>query len=127
MHWTKVRGFHPFPIRAPDCYGYDPNDITVLIDDGNPENLLKIQSMKDLVADARSGDQFYLHCLSPAHDICRDVFHLFLGFSFGSWKSVLAILLSQYKITIKEEPQFTGEKFEERKSRRKEIENSICV
>ena len=25
--------------------------------------------MKDLVADARSGDQFYLHCLSPTHDL----------------------------------------------------------
>ena len=31
--------------------------------------------------------------------------------------AVLTILVSQYKIAIKEEPQFAGETFEERKSR----------
>ena len=31
--------------------------------------------------------------------------------------AVLAMLVSQYKITIKEEPQFADETFEERKSR----------
>jgi hypothetical protein len=31
--------------------------------------------------------------------------------------AVLAMLVSQYKITIKEEPKFAGETFEERKSR----------
>ena len=31
--------------------------------------------------------------------------------------AVLAMLVSQYKITIKEEPQFASETFEERKSR----------
>ena len=31
--------------------------------------------------------------------------------------AVLAMLVSQYKITIQEEPQFAGETFEERKSR----------
>jgi hypothetical protein len=31
--------------------------------------------------------------------------------------AVLAMLISQYKIAIKDEPQFAGETFEERKSR----------
>ena len=31
--------------------------------------------------------------------------------------AVLAMLVSKYKITIKEEPQFAGETFEKRKSR----------
>jgi len=31
--------------------------------------------------------------------------------------AVLTMLVSQYKITIKDEPQFAGETFEERKSR----------
>ncbi|KAF8816852.1 hypothetical protein BYT27DRAFT_6378931 [Phlegmacium glaucopus] len=49
-----------------DCYGYHPDDITVLIDDCDPEHMQPteenlIQSMKDLVADARQGDQFFLH------------------------------------------------------------------
>ena len=38
---------------------------------------------------------------------------------FGETESlaVLAMIVSQYKITIKEEPQFAGETFEERKLR----------
>ena len=33
--------------------------------------------MEDLVADARSGDQFYFHCLSLTHDLCHIVFIFF--------------------------------------------------
>ena len=43
----------------------------------------------------------------------------FLFFRFAETEStaVLAMLVSQYKIKIKDEPQFAGETFEERKSR----------
>ena len=47
-------------------------------------------------------------------------YHFFvLNFRFAETEStaVLAMLVSHYKITIKEEPQFAGEMFEERKSR----------
>jgi hypothetical protein len=45
--------------------------------------------------------------------------YLLFSHRFGETEgtAVLAMLVSQYKITIKEEPQFTGETFEERKSR----------
>ena len=42
---------------------------------------------------------------------------LLLRFAETESTAVLAMLVSQYKITIKEEPQFAGETFEERKSR----------
>ena len=44
---------------------------------------------------------------------------LFFIFRFAETEgtAVLAMLVSKYKITIKEEPQFAGETFEERKSR----------
>ena len=48
------------------------------------------------------------------------IFSFFLFFHrFGETSSiaVLAMFISQYKITVKEEPQFVGETFEERKSR----------
>jgi antitoxin component HigA of HigAB toxin-antitoxin module len=31
--------------------------------------------------------------------------------------AILTMLMSQYKVTVKEEPQFAGETFEERKTR----------
>jgi hypothetical protein len=48
--------------------------------------------------------------------------HLFFFFSFHRFAetesiAVLAMLVSKYKITIKEELQFAGETFEERKAR----------
>ena len=48
------------------------------------------------------------------------IYHLFtLFFRFAETEAiaVLAMLVSHYRITIKEEPQFAGETFEERKSR----------
>ena len=46
-------------------------------------------------------------------------FFLFFIFRFAETEgtAVLAMLVSKYKITIKEEPQFASETFEERKSR----------
>ena len=44
-------------------------------------------------------------------------FFFFHRFGETSSIAVLAMLVSQYKITVKGEPQFVGETFEERKSR----------
>ena len=44
-------------------------------------------------------------------------FIFFHRFAETEGTAVLAMLVSQYKITIKEEPQFAGETFEEKKSR----------
>jgi hypothetical protein len=41
----------------------------------------------------------------------------FLRFAETESTAVLTMFVSQFKITIKEEPQFAGETFEERKSR----------
>ena len=47
------------------------------------------------------------------------LYHFFSFFRFAETEStaVLAMLVSHYKFTIKEEPQFVSETFEERKSR----------
>ncbi|KAF8816853.1 hypothetical protein BYT27DRAFT_6379021 [Phlegmacium glaucopus] len=49
-----------------DIYCYNAQDITVLTDDGDPENVQPteeniIKEMGNLVADARPGDRFYFH------------------------------------------------------------------
>ena len=51
--------------------------------------------------------------------ILKKCHFFFCIFRFAETEStaVLAMLVSQYKITIEEEPQFAGETFEERKSR----------
>ena len=41
--------------------------------------------------------------------------------------AVLAMLVSQYKITIEEEPQFAGETFEERKSRILSVQHGLTL
>ena len=45
------------------------------------------------------------------------LFFIFHRFSETESLAVLSMLVSQYKFTIKEEPQFAGETFEEKKSR----------
>ena len=59
---------------------------------------------------------FFFTCIQLKH-----LFYLFLlpldRFFETEGIAVLTMLVSQYKITIKEEPQFAGETFEERKSR----------
>lgn len=69
-----------------DVYYYDPEDITVLIDDDNPDHIqptkenmvllymlsffhlmhlirVQIQKMIELVDGALAGDRFFFHCL----------------------------------------------------------------
>ena len=53
--------------------------------------------------------------------LIKESYYLFLLCSDRFFETegiaVLAMLVSQYKIAIKEEPQFAGETFEEKKSR----------
>ena len=48
---------------------------------------------------------------------CTILFFFFSRFAETESTAVLAMLVSHYKFTIKEEPQFVSETFEERKSR----------
>ena len=54
-------------------------------------------------------------------------FFFFHRFAETSSTAVLAMLVSQYKITIKEEPQFVGETFEERKTRILSSRRSVTI
>ena len=53
----------------------------------------------------------------PINAILKIVIPFFFRFAETEIIAALAVLVSQYKITIKEEPQFASETFEERKSR----------
>ena len=62
----------------------------------------------------------------------QNIYSLFFLFFFHrfaetSSTAVLAMLVSQYKITIKEEPQFVGETFEERKTRILSSRRSVTI
>ncbi|KAF8960316.1 hypothetical protein BDZ97DRAFT_1317707 [Flammula alnicola] len=49
-----------------DVYKYDPTDVVLLIDDGDPDQVQPIRenilSEIKLVKDAREGDKFFFHC-----------------------------------------------------------------
>ena len=67
--------FFPFillkGILSPRCletYHYDPKDITVLIDDDDPNHMQPtrenmIRMMIELIEGAVAGDSFFFHCL----------------------------------------------------------------
>ena len=51
---------------------------------------------------------------SPLQSFCRSQRHRFFE---TEGIAILTMLVSRYKITVKEEPQFAGETFEQRKAR----------
>jgi hypothetical protein len=53
----------------------------------------------------------------PIESFLKSPSFFYIRFAETESTAVLTMLISQYKITIKEEPQFAGETFEERKSR----------
>ena len=63
----------------------------------------------------------------PIKNIYSLFFLFFHRFAETSSTAVLAMLVSQYKITIKEEPQFVGETFEERKTRILSSRRSVTI